>query len=70
MIQHLLPPDLVTCNSVSSTCEKGVRQQHALALLEGLRKTACYINAGHYPCSVLNGWASRQAYWAAANKCF
>ena len=38
--------------------------------LEGLRKTACLINAGHYPCSVLNGWASRQAYWAAANKCF
>ena len=37
--------------------------------LEGLRKTACYINAGHYPCSVLNGWSSRQAYWAAANKC-
>ncbi len=35
----------------------------------GLLKTACYINAGHYPCGTPNGWASRQQYWAAANKC-
>ena len=35
----------------------------------GLLKTACYINAGHYPCGTPNGWASRQAYWEAANKC-
>lgn len=37
--------------------------------LSGLRATACYINAGHSPCSTLNGWASRQAYWKAANTC-
>lgn len=36
---------------------------------EGLRKTACYINAGHYPCSVLNGWESRKQYWYKANQC-
>ena len=35
---------------------------------EGLKKTACYINAGHYPCTP-NGWESRQQYWEAANKC-
>ena len=35
----------------------------------GLLKTACYINAGHYPCGTPNGWQSRQNYWYAANKC-
>jgi hypothetical protein len=35
----------------------------------GLLKTACIINAGHYPCGTPNGWASRQKYWAAANSC-
>ena len=35
----------------------------------GLLKTACTINAGHYPCGTPNGWASRQKYWAAANSC-
>lgn len=36
---------------------------------EGFRKTCCLINAGHYPCSVLNGWDDRQKWWHAANKC-
>jgi predicted chitinase len=31
----------------------------------GLLKTACIINAGHYPCGTPNGWESRQEYWAA-----
>lgn len=35
----------------------------------GLLKTACIINAGHYPCGTPNGWASRQKYWAEANSC-
>ena len=35
----------------------------------GLLKTACLINAGHYPCGTPNGWQSRQDYWHAANKC-
>jgi len=35
----------------------------------GLLKTACTINAGHYPCGTPNGWASRQKYWEAANSC-
>ena len=35
----------------------------------GLLKTACIINAGHYPCGTPNGWTSRQAYWAKANSC-
>lgn len=35
----------------------------------GLLKTACTINAGHYPCGIPNGWASRQSYWAKANSC-
>ena len=26
----------------------------------GLLRTACYINAGHYPCGTPNGWQSRQ----------
>lgn len=29
----------------------------------GLLETACYINAGHYPCGTPNGWTSRQDYW-------
>mmetsp|Transcript_93072 Transcript_93072/g.249133 ORF Transcript_93072/g.249133 Transcript_93072/m.249133 type:complete len:207 (-) Transcript_93072:101-721(-) len=35
----------------------------------GLLKTACIINAGHYPCGTPNGWSSRQQYWAKANSC-
>jgi hypothetical protein len=35
----------------------------------GLLKTACIINAGHYPCGTPNGWSSRQSYWHAANSC-
>jgi hypothetical protein len=35
----------------------------------GFLKTACFINAGHYPCGQPNGWSSRQSYWAAANQC-
>lgn len=35
----------------------------------GLLKTACIINAGHYPCGTPNGWASRQQYWQQANTC-
>merc|ERR1712176_443516 len=35
----------------------------------GLLKTACIINAGHYPCGTPNGWQSRQSYWHTANTC-
>lgn len=35
----------------------------------GLLKTACIINAGHYPCGTPNGWQSRQSYWHTANSC-
>ena len=35
----------------------------------GLLRTACYINAGHYPCGTPNGWESRKSYWRAANTC-
>ena len=37
--------------------------------LTGLLRTACIINAGHYPCGTPNGWASRQSYWKKANSC-
>ena len=43
--------------------------QYADGSRTGLLKTACIINAGHYPCGTPNGWSSRQRYWAAANQC-
>ena len=55
-------------------CVWGIMSGHDLSndvdgSLEGFKATACYINAGHSPCGDPNGWASRQAYWNAANSC-
>ena len=36
--------------------------------LQGFKYTAELINCGHLGCTP-NGWASRQQYWASANKC-
>eukprot|EP01120_Amphizonella_sp_Union-15-10_P015245 TRINITY_DN7802_c0_g1_i1.p1 TRINITY_DN7802_c0_g1~~TRINITY_DN7802_c0_g1_i1.p1 ORF type:complete len:202 (-),score=29.45 TRINITY_DN7802_c0_g1_i1:38-643(-) len=43
--------------------------QYADGTLAGFKITAELINCGTTGCTP-NGWASRQAYWAAANSCF
>lgn len=58
----------------TAACVWGALSGHSLShdadgSLTGLLKTACYINAGHYPCGTPNGWQSRQNYWYSANKC-
>ena len=58
----------------TAACVWGDLSGHSLSkdadgTVTGLLRTACYINAGHYPCGTPNGWASRQDYWNAANKC-
>ena len=58
-----------TAACVWESLSGGSLSRYADGTKTGLLKTACIINAGHYPCGQPNGWASRQQYWATANSC-
>merc|ERR1719152_178183 len=58
-----------TAACVWGTLSGSSLSKYADGTTTGLLETACYINAGHYPCGTPNGWTSRQEYWAAANSC-